>query len=272
MALPMRNRTGFALATMLLFSLVSLNCKTITFGLNPAGDAGAFLDAVKQSDSEAVALQVTESSAEELKALQDTLDQLQDSGDSNNEGQKYVNSLTLSECFVGSETGLCKLSNGTELLLQKSGLGWKVDLTGSTFQPAFQKDMAGMFRGDQSPEQVTIRFMTALLSGDLEQAQEYSTSRTHLILPLVMGMMTMAQANQSEEDRAKMEQAKKDLETMKCRIDGDTALCAPQGKDEEMDLIRENGVWKVDMKKNAKDEESDGDEKVMSEEDSSEDL
>lgn len=233
-------------------------CQTLTIGMNPAPDARGFLDSLKNQDVAALDASVTDSASKEKKEMKDTLSKVKETDTpAADAARKWLSELDVADCYMGSDRSLCKLNNESELVLKRDGFAWKVDLSQSNFAAKFSEEMQGLFRADQTPEYVTIQFTLALLEGNLEQAREYSTDRTHIMLPLIVGMMSAAQNDQSEEQKAKMEEARKELKSMQCEINGDRAECAPEGKEKSMSLVRDNGIWKVDFKKLGEDEKED---------------
>ncbi|MEQ8351017.1 MAG: hypothetical protein RH862_06005 [Leptospiraceae bacterium] len=238
-----------------LLAFLLIGCQTITIGMNPAPDADAFLETIKQQDIASFNSRIT-SDVSSKKKVTESLEKLQNADSpASKQARDKVAELKIENCYMGSDRSLCKLNNDSELVLEKDGLGWKVNLKESSFTTRFSEDMQGLFRAEQGPEYVTQQFTIALLEGNLEQAREYSTSRTHMLLPLIVGMMSAAQQDQTEDQKLKIEEAKQQLESMTCEVDGDKAQCAPEGKDKSMNLVRENGVWKVDFRKGGSEED-----------------
>ncbi len=97
-----------------------------------------------------------------------------------------------------------------------------------------------------SPEKVTENFMYYLASGEYEKAGEYGTEST-------MQMMEMFKALESLggegilDDETKPERIK----NIECEVDGDFAVCRfeEEGEMAEVQLIKQDGKWLVDMKK-----------------------
>lgn len=239
-------------ALLLLFA----GCQTITIGFNPRPEAEAFLDALEQADMAKIKGLMTEDSAETLEGLRETIALIGDKeSEAANTARKAIRDYKVQDCFIGSEEGFCKLDSGAELRLQKSGFSWKVDLKDSSFIPAFEEQMAGIFRSQLPPEQVAIRFTRSLMTGNVEEAKELSTPQSHMIVQLLSGMMSSAIAAQSAEERAEMEQKMKELDSMECDVEGDEALCGPAGNEKKLNLLRLDGAWKVDFKKPSQDSE-----------------
>ncbi len=258
----------------LLMTVLLASCQTIRIGMNPAPDANAFLDALKNQDISAIKNSVASGSDVKNETLTKSLEKIQNSDSAASKSAKEkISKLEVVDCYMGSDRSICKLSNDSELVLKKDGLAWKVDLEESTFSDVFEKDMQSLFRAEQPPEYVTIQFTLALLEGNLEQAKEYSTDRTHLMLPLIVGMMSAAQQDQSEEQKTKMDEARKELSSMACEVSGDRAECAPEGKEKSMSLVRDNGVWKVDFRKGGDEDHSEEDDaESMDSEESDEEM
>ncbi len=252
--------------TPALFVFLVASCQTITIGMNPAPDANAFLDAIKNQDIAALNNTVTAGTTAK-EALTKSLEKIKGSDTAaSKSAREMLGKLEVEECYMGSDRSLCKLSNESELVLKRDGFSWKVDLEDSSFSQVYEKEMQGLFRAEQSPEYVTIQFTLALLEGNLEQAKEYSTDQTHLMLPLIVGMMSAAQQDQTEEQKTKMEEARKELASMACEVNGDRAKCAPEGKEKSMSLVRDNGVWKVDFRKGGSEESEEMDSSESSDE------
>ncbi|MCB1139705.1 MAG: hypothetical protein KDK23_13155, partial [Leptospiraceae bacterium] len=83
----------------------------------------------------------------------------------------------------------------------------------------------------------------------VEEAKELSTPQSQMIVQLLSGMMSSAIAAQSDEEKAEMEQKKKELDSMECDVEADAALCGPAGNEKKLNLVRMDGAWKVDFKK-----------------------
>jgi len=106
-----------------------------------------------------------------------------------------------------------------------------------------------LFAGcSDSPKDVAKKYTVALVDGDLEKANEYSTERTHKLNAWIIGMMS---------DSESKEKVKKDLDESldkidDCReeIDGDTAKLYEDENDKTpMILKKVDGDWKVDATK-----------------------
>ncbi|MCB1168009.1 MAG: DUF4878 domain-containing protein [Leptospiraceae bacterium] len=244
-------RSFTALAILSLLA----GCATITFGPNPEPPAKDFIESLKSGDGNVSEL-VVDSSSEKSQEISRVLKKLKE--ESKNPAAKagadYLDKLSVEKCFMGESESLCRLSDGSDLVLERSGWSWKVNLDRSDVVANLQEKTQALFRAEQTPETVAINFTVALIDGDLEMAKEYSTEKTHLLLPLIVGMMKMAR---TEEQAAKFEEAKKELQSMKCEIQGDKAQCAPEGKSKPMDLVREEGIWKVEMKKGGNEDSED---------------
>ena len=103
--------------------------------------------------------------------------------------------------------------------------------------------------GGNTPEDAAKGFMTALIKGDVDKAKELSTEKSHKIVGLIAAMTASQADSQSEEQKKKMEETLAALDKIKCEVDGDTAKCAPEGENKKIDLVKEDGKWKVDFKK-----------------------
>lgn len=91
-----------------------------------------------------------------------------------------------------------------------------------------------------NPEAVADKFLNHIARGEFEKASEYASKQT--------GQMLALAAAFSEGSEFEQKSNHKDL---KCEIDGDTAKCTytMDGETEVIDLIKEDGKWKVHQKK-----------------------
>lgn len=95
--------------------------------------------------------------------------------------------------------------------------------------------------GGDSPESVADGYLQALLDGDVNKATALSTARS---APTTAFLSAMAQ----EQKNKHPDQVKKP--TFKSvTVDGDKAVVYYEDNG-RIDLVRENGDWKVDIKKN----------------------
>ena len=111
-----------------------------------------------------------------------------------------------------------------------------------------------------SPKTVAKKYVQALSNGDVEEANKYSTSRTHVLNGFAASMINLG--DNLGEDTSKSSDLKEGLESntgsfnMTCRQPnrlhsnkGDVAkIYSKEGKD-PMILKKVNGDWKVDIEK-----------------------
>lgn len=95
-----------------------------------------------------------------------------------------------------------------------------------------------------SPIEVTEKWQDALLEGDNNKANEYSTSNVHMLNTMVIAML--------KEDDEKAKEMRRNMENTKFikeEIDGDNAKVWQEGQKEPVTLKKVDGDWKVDVKK-----------------------
>ena len=101
-----------------------------------------------------------------------------------------------------------------------------------------------------SPKTVAKKDVQALSNGDVEEANKYSTSRTHALNGFAASMINLG--DNLGEDTSKSSDLKEGLEEIenaRVEIDGDVAkIYSKEGKD-PMSLKKANGDWKVDIEK-----------------------
>lgn len=97
-----------------------------------------------------------------------------------------------------------------------------------------------------SPKDVTKKYYQALAEGDLEAANSYSTSKTHAVNALFVGLS----GDKKDEMKKQMEEGLSKLDNCREEINGDTAKIY-MGDDEEASIILQkvDGDWKVDAQK-----------------------
>ena len=96
-----------------------------------------------------------------------------------------------------------------------------------------------------SPKDVAKNWMQAIVDGDVEKANEYSTSKVHVLNALaVEGCKNDANAKKEIQDSiAKIDNAREE-------INGDTAkLYDGSDDDDPLTLKKVDGEWKVDVEK-----------------------
>ena len=97
-----------------------------------------------------------------------------------------------------------------------------------------------------SPTEVTEKWHKALLDGDVNKANEYSTSNVHFLNAMIVGML------KENEDKEKAEEMRRNMENTKFikeEIDGDNAKVWQEGEKSPVTLKKIDGDWKVDVKK-----------------------
>ncbi|MEI8204307.1 MAG: hypothetical protein WCH34_14890 [Bacteroidota bacterium] len=105
------------------------------------------------------------------------------------------------------------------------------------------------------PEDVAEKFFKHLTKLEYDDAKAIGTEATGKMLDMMKSMTTMG----GDEAKKQMEEAKKaeiKIENMKCDVKEDKALCTfkatvtgKDSKEEKLDLIKKDGKWLVDMKK-----------------------
>lgn len=100
--------------------------------------------------------------------------------------------------------------------------------------------------GGDTPQGVTEDFLVALAKQDFGAAKKLSTEKTAQMLDLIEGMTKMA-----EESGEDIDIKVPDFEMGNSVINGNKATCyyTVAGKEDKLDLLKVNGKWKVDMKK-----------------------
>ncbi len=106
--------------------------------------------------------------------------------------------------------------------------------------------------GKSEPQDVAKKFMKALLDQDFDKAKKYSSKSTVAMLQMMESMMKMG-----GEEGLKMPGMEAGFDAIKwgeTKVDGDTAVCwytvgGEESTKEKIDLIKEDGSWKVVMKK-----------------------
>ncbi len=223
-----------------------MSCQSFIIGLSPENDSKAFLESMKTQDVEGLKRLVVPGDTKELESLIKSLELIKESDSSAASSlQKSIDELNITECFLGSSTGICSLNNGTQLKLQKEGLSWKVDLSESSFVADYTRESRQLTSG-LVPRDVAIAFGHALLNADVDAAQEVSTGQAAKLMPLIIGMMS---SKVTEMSAAELNEAKAELDNMECEVEGDQAKCGPAGKNKSLELARVDGRWKVTINK-----------------------
>ncbi|MCB1169064.1 MAG: hypothetical protein KDK25_01960 [Leptospiraceae bacterium] len=165
--------------------------------------------------------------------------------------EKWLSSM---ECQTGYSRAYCKPGDAKKYLeLHRIHDRWLVhygegrrsavkpdtgpsDSTG----PADSSDSAEY----QAPEIVAGRWLVAVVENDQDTLREVCTENS-----LSSTLMYARQGfGDDEPSRARfLESARRQADIMECRVEGDQALCRPEGKEKWINLKRVNGIWKVDF-------------------------
>jgi hypothetical protein len=101
----------------------------------------------------------------------------------------------------------------------------------------------------KGPDNVAVRFFEAMRDGKYEAAMEMAAKDTKPLIGLMQGMMT--------EDK-RIEEFAGEYKAVETKIDGDTAKVKIEhskdgkSKTENVDLVKEDGDWKVKINKDNK--------------------
>ncbi len=94
------------------------------------------------------------------------------------------------------------------------------------------------------PEAVAKDFVMALDSKDYDKAKSLGTEDTKSMVDLIKSLAGMTPAS---DKHAK-------IDKMDCKVDGDkgvcTYCCTAEGVEDKVEVVRKDGKWLVDMKKN----------------------
>ncbi len=109
----------------------------------------------------------------------------------------------------------------------------------------------GACGSSNSPEGVAEEFLTHLGNQDYEKAKELGTENTVQMLTMIESMGGMAESMGGEAKKDSAKGLPDDFEITNSEVDGDNALVTytADGKEEELNLVKQDGQWKVDMKK-----------------------
>ncbi len=101
-----------------------------------------------------------------------------------------------------------------------------------------------------SPEYVAKAFLTHFQKLEFDEASEYGTENTKKLLSLFRSIGNML------PDDKKAEVPQSDVVIHSCETNGNTAIChyTANGKTESIDLLKQDGKWLVDLKKEQKGE------------------
>ncbi len=96
-----------------------------------------------------------------------------------------------------------------------------------------------------NPQDVAIEFMDALGDQDYDKAKDLGTENTIMMIGMIESMASMAPEGEETEEMA-------EITWGETEIDGDNAICfysTEDKADQQVDLVKVDGDWKVDMKK-----------------------
>lgn len=96
-----------------------------------------------------------------------------------------------------------------------------------------------------NPQDVAEEFMTALTDKDYDKAKDLGTENTVMMIGMIESMASMAPEGEEAEEMG-------EITWGETEIDGEKAICyysTPDKADQQVDLIKVDGDWKVDMKK-----------------------
>ena len=102
--------------------------------------------------------------------------------------------------------------------------------------------------GSDNPQDVAKEFLTALADQDYDKAKELGTENTAMMIGMIESMASMAPEGEADAGMGEMD----DITWGETEIDGDKAVCryaSPDQADQKLDLVKVDGKWKVDMKK-----------------------
>ncbi len=140
------------------------------------------------------------------------------------------------KCTEEAEKATCTYKDGDKdmtIVLAKVDGDWKV---------------AEIF---ELPEVMCVNYLVSLRKGDYETAKSFGTEDTKSMIDFL--------GEVSEEDKAKDVK----IEGMKCEFDGDNATCnyKENGEDGVLNLVKQDGAWKVHQPKELNfDEDGEGEE------------
>jgi ribosomal protein L33 len=107
----------------------------------------------------------------------------------------------------------------------------------------FKKDDA------KSPEAITVKFLTLMSQMEFEKAKQFGTYKTGQMLDVFI----LALSSAKKKDSAfKVEKKEVNIIILKCEKQGDFAVVtysSNEGKQDRMELVKQDGRWLVDLKK-----------------------
>ena len=96
-----------------------------------------------------------------------------------------------------------------------------------------------------NPQDVAKGFMDALGDQDYDKAKDLGTENTIMMIGMIESMASMAPEGEDSEEMG-------EITWGETEIDGDNAICfysTEDKADQQVDLVKVDGDWKVDMKK-----------------------
>lgn len=110
--------------------------------------------------------------------------------------------------------------------------------------------------GGANPEATAEKFIKAVQGFDFEEAKKYSSKESAAMIDMMKGFMAAAPAEELEKQKAEAKNTKIEVISSNVAEDGNTATVTlkattPDGnsKEDKIDLVKEDGEWKVNFKK-----------------------
>ncbi len=96
--------------------------------------------------------------------------------------------------------------------------------------------------GGGNPEDVAKKFLDHLNKKEYAEAKKLGTENTVQFISMIESFGGAMDGEEEKEVK---------VENMKCEVDGDKAHCTftSDGKEDKLDLVKQEGKWLVDMKK-----------------------
>lgn len=96
------------------------------------------------------------------------------------------------------------------------------------------------------PEIVAYEFLDHLQKLEYADAKKYGTDNTNQILEMMESLLAVVADSQDKPTPKNAE-----IIIQKCNVDGDVAVCSytTDGVEEKINLVKEDGKWLVDIKK-----------------------
>ncbi len=107
-----------------------------------------------------------------------------------------------------------------------------------------------IFQKKNTPEYVSKQFLTNFQKLDFDEASKYGTENTKMMIAFFKNIIGMMPADK----RDSLQIPKADVEIKKCIVYGNTAKCPYIANDklDTLDLLKVDGKWLVDLKKENK--------------------